>query len=298
MDISICSDTLPARYGYEKAYNMISKAGFTAVDWSLYEYRWQDGVKHILENDIQTVIDYFTPELDAIKKAGLKITLAHSPFPPYEVGKPEFTDYCIEAYKKAILLCEHAGCPHLVVHGIAYQFRNPASYKEIEAANMHLFSSLIPTLLQTNVKVCLENLFTRHDALIFGAHCADPLEAVHWVDTLNDIAGKECFAFCMDTGHLNLTNTEPGHFIEIMGKRIQALHIHDNSGNDDNHALPFTGKSNWDSIISGLAKAGYSGTLNFEIGVTKMHDDIVMPALQYISACGRMMSSKIESEEK
>ena len=298
MDISICSDTLPARYGFEKAYEMIAKAGFTAIDWSLYEYEWCDGKKHIFENDIDDIIAYFTPELEAIKKAGLKIALAHSPFPAYKIGEPEFTDYCIEAYKKVILLCQYAGCPYLIVHGISHQFRNPVSYKEIEDANMHLFSSLIPMLLKTNVKVCLENMFTRREHLIFGGHCADALESKHWVDTLNEIAGRECFAFCMDNGHLNLTDTEPRHFIEVMGKRIQALHLHDNSGNDDNHALPFTGKTDWDGIIASLAKTGYRGSVNFEVGVTKMDDDIVVPALEYLSACGRMIVKKIESEGK
>lgn len=298
MDISICSDTLPARYGAKKAYDLLAKAGFTAIDWSLYEYEWKEGEKNIFEYDIDYIIDYFTPELNAIKEAGLRIALAHAPFPSYKLDDPDFTDYCIECYKKVIMLCEHAGCPNLVIHGISHQLKNPVSFKVIEEANMHLYTSLIPTLLKTNVKVCLENLFTRHEHIIFGGICADALEARHWVDCLNKVAERECFAFCMDNGHLNLTNTQPRHFIEVMGKRIQALHLHDNSGNDDNHALPFTGKSDWDGIVGGLAKVGYSGAINFEVGVTDMEDSVVLPALRYLVACGQAFAKQIESEGK
>ena len=34
--------------------------------------------------------------------------------------------------------------------------------------------------------------------------CADPDDAIWYLDTLNDYAGEELFGFCLDTGHLQL----------------------------------------------------------------------------------------------
>lgn len=74
----------------------------------------------------------------------------------------------------------------------------------MEAYNDALFESLIPTLQDTHVTVCLENLFTRWQGHVMAGTCSDPHMAVKAIDTYNAMAGRRCFGFYMDTGHLNL----------------------------------------------------------------------------------------------
>ena len=62
------------------------------------------------------------------------------------------------------------------------------------------------------------------------------------IDRYNSIAGKECFGLCLDMGHLNLLNLDMSWYIPILGKRITALHVHDNDGMVDRQHREVYGK--------------------------------------------------------
>jgi sugar phosphate isomerase/epimerase len=143
----------------------------------------------------------------------------------------------------------------------------------IDELNFKLYSSLIPTLRECNVTVCLENLPTWYTdgkgfRMIYEGHCCNPYNAVAEIDMLNDIAGKECFGLCLDTGHLNITRTPVTKYISVLGDRIKCLHIHDNNGADDLHLMPYSqaakGAVDWEEFITGLREIGYRGDLSFE----------------------------------
>ena len=79
-----------------------------------------------------------------IQKAGLNL--------PISVRK--FT-------KNTLKLCQYAGCPRLVIHGISRPAGdNSMTEKQFFELNMHMYSALIPTIKETKVMVLLENLFT------------------------------------------------------------------------------------------------------------------------------------------
>lgn len=293
MHISVTVDDIFRAYGARKACEIIKECGFTAVDWSFF-YDVGEDEPGILEKSYDEIKKFFQPEIDAIRENGLEIAQAHAPFPAYTPADEEYMYKCIEVYKKLIMLCDEAECPYLIIHGITRKFGWDLSCEQVDELNMTLYTSLIPTLLQTNVRVCLENMFTHLDHVNYAGHCADPREANRWVDTLNDIAGKECFAICLDNGHANLVSTNVRHYIEICGARIQTLHLHDNSGNDDNHSLPYTGKCDWDGICHFLGRTGYQGALNFEISLARFEPEMHMSALRYTSDCGRAMQRKIK----
>ena len=298
MEISVVVDKLFARYGVQKACKLIKENGFTAVDWSFFESVGTDSPS-ILEKSYDEIKTYYKEQIDAFEQNGLKIALAHAPFPPYKEDDEDYFYKCIAVYKKLIKLCDEADCPYLVIHGVTRQFGSSLSTQEADRLNMELYSSLIPELLQTNVKVCLENLFVRRELVIYSGFCCDPRETNQWIDRLNDIAGKECFAICLDSGHATVTNTNVRQFIEICGNRIQALHLHDNCGNDDNHSLPYTGKGDWDGLCHFLGLIGYEGAINFEISMLHFEEEMQAPALAFTSAAGRAFERKIkEAREK
>ena len=100
--------------------------------------------------------------------------------------------------------------------------------------------------------------------------CADPEDAIWYVDTLNDMAGEEIFGMCLDTGHLQLVKRDCYDYITRLGSRIKVLHLHENDSIGDLHEMPFTfgtGKErsqNWEAIFQGLHDIGFDGTLSFE----------------------------------
>jgi len=70
--------------------------------------------------------------------------------------------------------------------------------------------------------------------------------------------------FCWDCGHeySRLKGSRP---MPLFGKRLAALHIHDNFFTHDKHLIPFTGKIDFDVVGRQLAEVGYDGTLMLEI---------------------------------
>ena len=315
MKIAIEINATSQRFEMDYAYKTIKEAGFEAIDWALYN-QWDGNqavpcwdrdvilsgqVKQncIFDEDIDTIIAHYQPEIDTIKKYGLTITQAHSPFPAYDIKNPAFMDYAVETYKKCIKLCEYAGCPRLVIHGIS---RRPHEWdfteEEVRALNMKLYTALIPTLKTSNVTVLLENLFASSRGRKYAGVCSNVYDAIEYIDTLNDLAGKECFGFCLDVGHLNIVHVSLHDFVLKLGDRLKALHIHDNDMNGDLHLAPYTGTVRWDDFHDSLKKIGYTGDLSFETYMQTSdetcEDGMVLPTLEFICKCGQFFRSKIQ----
>lgn len=276
MQLSVQTGTVMSDFGSDLGANMIHDAGFTAVDWNIDTALKKNDVKNatelknlcIFERPLDEVLKYFDDDLTAFKKYGLTITQAHAPFPAYWPGREDILEYCIGVYKRCIELCDAVGCKHLIIHGISVSnepgettVANGRYYQEL---NYRLYRGLIDTLKQTNVIVCLENLFKTTPTGFYTGTCADPHEAVEYIDTLNREAGKECFGFCLDTGHIHLLRSRFFLYMPILGKRIKALHIHDNDGNGDEHLMPYVGTINWNEFLDSLKVIGYEGDLSFE----------------------------------
>ncbi len=98
-----------------------------------------------------------------------------------------------------------------------------------------------------------------------------------------DGAGADNIGICLDIGHLNLTPNQADEFIRGAGKRLIALHLHDNTGmhvtardtmgfwyKDDLHIPPIfspkKGGVDWNAAAAALAEIAYSGLYNFELG--------------------------------
>lgn len=306
MEIATQNANLTNDFGNERGFEMLAEAGFTAVDWCLDQIWDRNKIKNgiipestVFNGSIDKAIEYYGPQLKIMKAAGLHPTQAHAPFPAYCKGHPEFTDFCIEIYKNVLKLCRYADCPRLVIHGNSRRHGDyELSDEQFFELNMHMYSSLIPTIKETGVTVLLENLFTSFGGVHFIAGtCADPYEAVKYIDSLNELAGQECFGLCLDTGHLNLLRTPMRPYIDILGNRIKALHIHDNSMVNDDHLAPYTGCIDWNDFCAGLKAIDYKGDLNFEtfnqVSLKRIEEPLVMPYLKLIYACGELFRDKI-----
>ncbi len=304
MKIAIQSGKTASEIGFEKACKAFAEAGFEAIDWnldtSLPGKYINDGTYRgncIFEKELDEILEYYKDELAAIKNNGLTISQAHAPFSPNIIRDEETFDYMIEIYKKMILFCDRVGCKNLIIHGTTLTKKDRINTPEtIYAFNDKQYRSLIPTLLQTNVTVCLENLFAGAGGIVFGV-CSHPQEAVCEIDRLNALAGKECFGLCLDTGHLNLLKLDCRCYIPILGNRIKALHIHDNDGMTDQHKAPYTGTINWRDFYTEMKKIGYGGDLSFETfkqtSIEVIDEELLIPWLKMIHEIGVHFRNKI-----
>ena len=301
------------RMDMDDAYRVIAEAGFEAIDWSL-DCQWKNGrpvvcwdrdaifsgkIKQdcIYDEDMDTIIAHYQPEIDTIKKYGLTITQAHSPFPAYDITNPAFMDYAIETYKKCIKLCEYAECPRIVIHGIS---RRPHEWdmtdEDVRALNMKLYTALIPTLKTSNVTVLLENLFASSNGRRYAGVCSNAYDAIEYIDTLNDLAGKECFGLCFDVGHLNIIHCSMHDYVLKLGNRIKALHIHDNDLAHDSHQIPFSMYIDFNAVVNALKAVKYNGFLTLEAdsycgNATK---DNIFSKIQQMSAAAKKLSDMFD----
>lgn len=299
MSISIQTGGLLSYWGAADTFRMIREAGFDGIDWGLDEAwdrtviqqgRWSPCV---FEKPLPEVRAHYEEQLAEIIKNGLSICQAHAPFPPYVKGFPELLDRSIGVYEQCIRFCDQVGIPKLVIHGISRALDDPSqTWESVAANNLHLYRSLIPVLKECRVIVCLENLFTRYGRQIIEGVCADPWETGRFLDRLNQEAGRECFGFCLDTGHLNILGKNQEEYILALGSRIKAVHLHDNWGDDDRHLAPYAGNIRWREVIGALGKAGYQGDLNFEthqqVSLSRVDREMVPVWLQTIRETGRV----------
>jgi len=311
MKLSVQSQNLVDHFGYDKAYKMMKEAGFEATDWNIdHALVHKDVVAaekleglSIFEKSMDEIMAYYSEELEYMKKYGITITQAHSPFPPDQPGRPEVLPYTIGIYQQMIRFCQKVGCPRLIIHGISKREPYPEiKQEEVDQLNDTMYTSLIPVLQECpDVMVCMENLFTHPTQLgagFWAGHCSNPYEAAAYIDKMNALAGRKAFGLCLDTGHLNLCRIPFCKYIPVLGDRIAALHIHDNMQNDDAHLMPYTGNIHWEEFCEEMHKIGYAGDLSFETfaqtNLQRLPAQLCPQFLSTIHAIGTYFQSQIK----
>ena len=306
MLLSVQSATVVNDFGSELGYKMIREAGFQAIDWNIDHSLKAKDLKSapledlcIFEKSLDECLAYYAEQLEQIHANGLTIAQAHAPFPAYLPERPETLDYTIKLYRRCIEFCHAVGCRNLVIHGISLANPDNTNTPEtVKALNYKLYESLMDILVKTNVTVCLENLFSGSPKGLIEGTCSNPNEAVEYIDTLNAKAGKECFGLCLDTGHLNLLRKSFRIYVPILGRRIKALHIHDNNGTADQHLMPYVGTINWDHFCDTMREIGYDGDLSFEtfaqVRPNRTPEALIPETLRFIRAAGEYFRSEIQ----
>ena len=174
------------------------------------------------------------------------------------------TEERLEQLKKEVELFQNAGITNAVLHAnggdeLPFEKRYDCWVENI--------SRLCQYVKGTELTFCLENL----GSVPFTHWAANLLKLI-------DDCGGENLGICLDVGHLHMTNIRDGEqqssteFIRTAGKRLRALHIHENNGKADDHQMPFSAKTgfDWKQLVRALEENQYSGIFNFEtIGESK-----------------------------
>lgn len=296
--ISVQTGGVTEVYGIDVGYRMIKEAGFDGVDANidhLLPYsaiRGKEKVPFVSDPDF---LQYFKPWKDAAEKYGLQNFQAHAPFPCVIPGGEDYNEYLMEMLKRMIQGCRYIGCGRLIIHPFFFPYDQQMDKKTEWDMNIEKYSSLINTARENDVTICLENMFGRYRRKIMAAICSDLDEACRYVDTLNDLAGERRFGFCLDTGHLLLLGLDIKNAILKLGDRIEALHVHDNNGEDDQHLAPYMGTLDWNRFTEGLREIGYQKPLSFEtFNTMNVFDRELTPdVLSLIAKTGRMFARRI-----
>lgn len=286
-------------YGCKEAYRHIKDWGFDAVDANIdHVLSWGEiskgNIKQMLVEGGSDFFDLFKPWAEGAKEYGVDNYQAHAPFPSYVFGQELINSQMIEVLKNTIRACDLISCPNLIIHPFLAGYDKRLSDEDEWELNIESYSRLIHVAKEYGITICLENMFTGFKGKIYAACCSDIQTAAKYVDTLNGIAGQECFGFCLDTGHALLCGLDIKQTMVTLGKRIRAFHIHDNNGVSDQHLAPYMGVLDWNRFVEGLKAIKYESTLSFEtFNVWNTVDKEVMDnMMRFICDCGHMFAKR------
>lgn len=252
----------------------IHNAGFEKIDFNLDAFLlnsdvYSGKINTFFDKELSEIMDYFIEYRKAMDHYHISPSQMHAPYPVRVPGRPDITAYMqTKVIPKSIVVAEVIGAPWMVIHPFKLQYTHGKAQERKE--NFEYFRLLIPLLKQCNVRVCFENLYESVGGRIVEGVCADPEDAIWYVDMLNAEAGEELFGMCLDTGHLQLVKRDHYDYISKLGSRIKLLHLHENDGVGDLHEMPFTfgGRPeeglNWEAVFRALKDIGFAGTLSFE----------------------------------
>lgn len=257
----------------EENLPIIREAGFSSIDLNFDMIFNKTGGKlasdfTFSKSDFYELSDEkFFEYLDGIKeelsKNKIKVGQCHAPFPSCFEG--EVKEYFKKVINRTIIAAGHLDCPYIVIHPRNFPLLSGMEKEDVFKANIEFYSEFIDVLKENNVVACLENMWTRLKGKIIEAPCNDYDEVNRYIETLNGMAGAECFGFCLDTGHSVLTGTNIRYAVKTLGKNLKVLHLHEVDINEDSHTMPFSlGTVDWDFIMKALKDYGYDGELNFE----------------------------------
>lgn len=198
--------------------------------------------------------------------AGIKIYQVHGPW-PVDDTTAEKTKQNMEFMKRAVIGASELGKAFLVVHPVMpYGWNKEEDSDYARKINKEFFSALCEFARPYGVTVCIENMPFPNCKL---SYMEALVEFVKEMDLDN-------FKICLDTGHANVCKESPADIIRKYGELIKALHLHDNRGWTDEHALPYTHDIDWAAFKKAVVETNFEGCLSLEIHGPKKYcpDDI------------------------
>ena len=303
MMVGIQTGGILERYGVDGGFRVLHEAGFDCVDFGYFDYMSVGDLlkgerKSILDRPMDEIYDFFRPFKEAAARWNIRFYQTHAPFSTFVKDNPEVNEYLLTVMDKCAQVNRYFDCRYMVVHPAFNAYADRMEYDDEWNLNIERYSRMIPALKRFDVICCLENMFVARQGKIYEACMSDMNEAAAYIDELNTVAGEKRFAFCYDTGHGLLVGRDPYGSLLQLGDRLEAVHIHDNNGWEDQHIAPYMGKLDWDRFVRGMKAIGYKGALCFESGnTTRMFDPELTPMVLRLTAeTGKMFARRIEAE--
>lgn len=244
------------------------------------------------------------PFVALYKEYDLSHPVAYANFLPHILGqKEDFDDYfpqMLALLQECVQAAGKSGVKFLIVRPLAVGIGSRDKWK----ANKEIYLKLARLARGYDLQILLEGQYRNHNGGLVRGLCADPHEALDWVDSLNEAAGFACFGFHLNTGQCSLLGQDVHEVVAVLGQRIKAVTLQDCDGLGDSALLPFTAtaggrcRTDWQSIIRGLREINFDGLLIMNFGSTAaVTSPLLKPALlKYARAVADFLAWQVGME--
>lgn len=223
--------------------------GFTHIDLSMSKILYKDS-PWLTEDGWKKEVE------DCISVANSEefdLCQAHSPY-INAFDNDERTQALVTALSNSIKACSMLGIKNTVVHPIALYGATPAQFTK---KNIEYYKQFDELSQKENVNILMENSSSKWNPQCYIRTGKELSEFV-------ELANIKNMYVCWDIGHGNVQGLN--QYVELcnIGKKLKAIHIHDNYGNEDSHVMPLVGVTNFDDVMRGLIDIEYDGNFTFE----------------------------------
>jgi len=241
--------TIVDYFGYQlppqERFRLIKAAGFDGIAGLL----WQDD----FDQDYQLFPQYAS-------HTGLYIESIHAPW--WGVNDLWIDNLCGQAFMeeicKLLKTCLNYDIPTLVLHP---ENKNGTVYAELPATfefGLDKIRKITAEAERLNINIAIENM-------------CHP----EYLECIFSNIDSNRLGLCFDSGHWHVFMPDID-LLALYGSRLMALHLHDNNGKEDWHALPLSGNIDWKRMASQLNQTNYTGAISLEVG-NKTHEHIEEP---------------------
>lgn len=215
-------------------------------------------------------LDTATALAAAYGEIGINAVSVHAPFGPPDADLsaagplPRFAS--LYTHRIALDVACVLGARLLVIHA-GHQVK-PVERAEAERRAAAGAAQLLAEAERRGVMLAVENLPP-------GYAYSDARSLARLIDDLN----HPLLGACLDTGHAHMQ----GLVVEAarqLGRRIVAMHAHDNAGTEDQHLMPGRGTVPWSELGQALSDVGFAGPILLETRLpdgytaTRMADEL------------------------
>ncbi len=205
---------------------------------------------------------------DAFHKNSKTVTL-HGPFIDLSAGSPDpavrrLTRKRLEQLIKLVPLFK----PRSVVCHAGYDVRRYGYFKEAWSQySLEIWSWMAERLAEHGTRLMLENVYE---------------DGPQDIQFLFESLKKQNVGFCLDLGHASAFGKSGIEvWLKMLGPCLGQLHLHDNSGNQDEHLSLGSGKIKFDVLFEYLKKKKNTPPI---VTLEPHKEEALWPSLEYLTA--------------
>lgn len=250
---------------FAEQMRMCHRVGFRTMDIDFYEAPR----RKMMADELNC--DEWERNIDALgneaAKLGVHFTQSHAPFNKhlFTAGKCPSEEYRTrfdELMRRAIIASAKLGVKWVTVHPMNDTIHAEFDNEVNMATNLEYYKPFVELAKRCGVGIAIENM-AKLDTAVRRVYCASPEELANLIDAFGDPVSVGA---CWDFGHAQMMLTDQPRQLRMLGKRLKATHVQDNTGKRDSHLIPFVGGNiRWEEIMPCLKEIGYEGDFMFEV---------------------------------